>query len=250
LGALVAMTIVFLSLNPGDLIAGLGVSSIAIGFAFKDILQNWLAGILILIRQPFRVGDQIALGDYEGVVERIESRATLSKTYDNQRVGIPNSDIYTGAVTVRTAFEKRRSEYDIGIGYSDDLDSACDAIVQTLASVPGVASDPAPEAFPWGLDASWVSVRARWWSASDRGSVVKTTAEELKRVKMALDEAGVDLPFDTQVHLWHDQTETVDGDRRNQREGWPAPRSGDVPAPARLVKRDGNGSEGAQRAED
>ncbi|MEP6889727.1 MAG: mechanosensitive ion channel domain-containing protein, partial [Nitrospirota bacterium] len=103
LGFLLAATTVLPSLNPGDLVAGLGVSSVAIGFAFKDILQNWLAGLLILLRQPFAVHDQIEVNGYEGTVERIETRATIIKTYDGQRIVIPNSHIYTNAVLVKTA---------------------------------------------------------------------------------------------------------------------------------------------------
>ncbi|PLS21271.1 mechanosensitive ion channel family protein, partial [Neptunicoccus cionae] len=123
IGVMLAVTIVAPTISPGDLIAGLGVSSVAIGFAFKDILQNMLAGILILLRQPFEIGDQIVSGGHEGTVERIETRATLIKTYDGRRVVIPNADIYTDSVVVNTAFETRRSEYDIGIGCNDDWDT-------------------------------------------------------------------------------------------------------------------------------
>ena len=115
-GFMLAVTIIAPTITPGDLIAGLGVSSVAIGFAFKDILQNMLAGILILLRQPFEVGDQIVSGGHEGTVEKIETRATMIKTYDGRRVVIPNSDIYTDSVVVNTAFDVRRSEYDIGVG--------------------------------------------------------------------------------------------------------------------------------------
>ena len=111
-GFMLAITIVAPTVTPGDLIAGLGVSSVAIGFAFKDILQNMLAGILILLRQPFEVGDQIVSGGFEGTVEKIETRATMITTYDGGRVVIPNSAIYTDSVVVNTAFETRRSEYD------------------------------------------------------------------------------------------------------------------------------------------
>jgi small-conductance mechanosensitive channel len=89
-------------------------------------------------------------------VERIEARATLIETYDGQRVVIPNSDIYTRAVTVRTAFPKRRAEYDVGVGYGDDLDKACSLIREAVRGIEGVESEPAPEAFPWVLDASEV----------------------------------------------------------------------------------------------
>lgn len=226
LGFLLAATIVIPSLKPGDLIAGLGVSSVAIGFAFKDILQNWLAGLLILLRQPFHIHDQIEVNGHEGTVERIETRATIIKTYDGQRIVVPNSDIYTNAVLVKTAHEKRRSEYDVGVGYGDGIGEACEVIAKALADVEEVESDPAPEALPWDLGASWVTIRARWWTQSRRADVVLVRARVIRAVKDALDEAGIDMPYETQVHLFHDQTEAGEGDRSQQREGWPAPQDG------------------------
>ena len=220
-GGLIAATLVFPTLKPGDLIAGLGVSSVAIGFAFKDILQNWLAGLLILLRQPFEIDDQIEVDGFEGSVERIETRATIIKTYDGQRVVMPNSDIYTNAVLVKTANPKRRSQYDIGIGYGDDIDQATTVILEAISNIDGVEQDPAPEAFAWDLAASWVTIRARWWTKSSRADVVSAQAKVIKAVKQALDDAGIDMPFDTQVQLFHDQSEEADGDRSAQREGWP-----------------------------
>ncbi|GHB57962.1 mechanosensitive ion channel family protein [Persicitalea jodogahamensis] len=226
LGFLLGATIVIPSLKPGDLIAGLGISSVAIGFAFKDILQNWLAGLLILFRQPFENGDQIEINDYEGTVERIETRATIIKTYDGQRVVIPNSDIYTNSVLVKTAHEKRRSEYDVGIGYGDGIEEACEVIRKTVDAIPEVETDPGVEAFPWDLAASWVSIRVRWWTHSRRADVVHTRAKVIKAIKDALDEARIDMPYNTEVHLFHDQTEATEGNRSKQREGWPAPKEG------------------------
>src|ERR687890_217353 len=123
-GLLVVSTIVFPSIRPADALATLGIGSIAVGFAFKDILQNWIAGLLILLRRPFQRGDQIVINNYEGTVEHIEARATILKTYDGRRVIIPNSDVFTRSMIVNTAFPKRRSEYDVGIGFSDDIDTA------------------------------------------------------------------------------------------------------------------------------
>ena len=81
-GLLAFATIVFPSVKPGDLLRTLGIGSVAIGFAFKDILQNWLSGLLILYRQPLRRGDQIKSGEFEGVVDAAEARATLIRTCD------------------------------------------------------------------------------------------------------------------------------------------------------------------------
>lgn len=226
IGVLLAVTVVFPSVKPVDLIASLGVGSVAIGFAFKDILQNWMAGMLILLRQPFEIGDQINVDGFEGTVEAIETRATIIRTYDGQRVVIPNSEVYTNSVLVKTGHPQRRSQYDIGIGYGDSIDEAIDVIRKVLKNTDGVATDPAPEVLPWDLAASWVTLRARWWTASDQNSVVHTYAQVIHGVKQALDGAGIDMPFETRVELFHDQTEADDGNRAAQREGWPGARSG------------------------
>ncbi|MFC4171716.1 mechanosensitive ion channel family protein [Microvirga sp. GCM10011540] len=222
LGVLVVATIVFPSVKPANIISALGIGSVAIGFAFKDILQNWLSGLLILYRQPFKPNDQIKSGEFEGTVEHIDARATLIRTYDGQRVVIPNADIYTRAVTVRTAFPKRRSEYEVGIGYGDDIDRACEVILKALGDVPGIEKDPPPEALPWSLEGSTVNIKVRWWTESRRSSVVAAQARTIAAIKKALTESGIDMPFPTQIVLFHDQTEETDGHRTRQREGWPA----------------------------
>ncbi len=228
-GLLIALTIVMPSLNPGDLVAGLGVSSIAIGFAFKDILQNWLAGLLILLRQPFRVGDQIEVDTHVGTVESIKTRATNIRTYDGQRIVIPNSTVYTNSVVVKTAYATRRAEYDVGIGYGDDLDAARDVIRRAVDACEHVDSEHGIDVLTWDLAASWVTIRVRWWTKSLREDLVATRAEVIRAIKYALDEAGIDMPYETHVHLFHDQTEDIDGVRGEQREGWPG--GGDVPEP-------------------
>ncbi|NND61488.1 MAG: mechanosensitive ion channel family protein [Gammaproteobacteria bacterium] len=247
-GLLLAVTIVFPSVKPVDLIAGLGVSSVAIGFAFKDILQNWMAGLLILLRQPFEIDDQIRVDDYEGTVQKIETRATIIKTYDGQKVVIPNSEVYTNSVLVKTGHAQRRSQYDIGIGYGDSIDEAKEVIEGVLQKVEGVASDPAPEVLPWDLAASWVTLRARWWTDSRQASVVHTYARVIHEVKKALDEAGIDMPFETRVELLHDQTEEFDGNRSEQREGWPDAKSGATRPQWKAREQGAASDDGAQAA--
>ena len=234
-GAMLAITIVVPSIKPGDLFAGLGIGSVAIGFAFKDILQNMLAGILILLRQPFEVGDQIVSGGHEGTVERIETRATLIRTYDGRRVVIPNSDIYTDAVVVNTAFDLRRSQYDVMVGCNDDWDEAIRIMEETCAGIEGVAADPAPEALPWDMAMDGNTIRLRWWTKSDRSTVSHTYARVIKQVYQALDAAGIDMPYPTRVVLFHDQTDAHDGIRSKQREGWPTKGEGRDPEPRRMA---------------
>lgn len=98
LGFLVAFPIVAPSFQAADLIKILGIGSVAIGFAFQNILQNFLAGLLLLWAEPFRVGDQIKLNNYEGTVEAVQARATTVKTYDGRRVVIPNAELFTNSL--------------------------------------------------------------------------------------------------------------------------------------------------------
>ncbi len=230
IGLLIAAAIIVPSITPAKLLGTLGFGSVAIGFAFKDILQNFLAGILILIREPFKRGDQVILGDYEGTVEKIDTRSTFMKTYDGKKVLIPNGQVYTNPMVILTAYKYRRSEYDIGIGYGDDLKSACSIILNTIKSIDGVVSDPKPDVLVSELAGSSVNIKARWWTDPERKNIVNIDSEIKKQVKIALDDANIDMPYPTQVILHHDQTESVDGDRTKQREGWPA---GDNPPQAR-----------------
>ncbi|MEM1086603.1 MAG: mechanosensitive ion channel family protein [Pseudomonadota bacterium] len=243
---LFALTIVLPNLSPSSLFAGLGVSSVAIGFAFKDILQNWLAGLLILLRQPFEVGDQIVAQDYEGTVQHIETRSTIIKTYDGMHAIIPNSEIYTNAVLVKTAREKRRSQYDIGIGYGDDPDAAREKLLSMLQGIQNIESDPEPQVLMWDLAASWVTLRLRWWTDTRRADVVAVRSQIIEGIKKTLDDAGIDMPYDTVVNLFHDQTDEYDGIRGKQREGWPARSDNDRPKPVWKAKQSG-ASENAKR---
>lgn len=230
LAILAAAAIVFPTVHPGDILAMLGIGSVAIGFAFKDILQNLLAGLLLLFRRPYRRGDQIIVKDFEGTVEHVESRATMIRTYDGRRVIIPNSDVYTSPVTVNTAYDTRRDEIDIGIGYGDEPRQARVAFLAAIQQVPGVLDDPPPEVIPWTLGDSTVDLRARWWTGPRNTDQARTRADVLLAIYETAKEKGIDLPFPTQVMLFHDQTEDADGNRRQQREGWPA---GENPPQAR-----------------
>lgn len=235
LGLLVALVIAVPGFTPGQLVNVLGLSSVAIGFAFRDILQNFLAGILILLSHPFRVGDQIVAGQYEGTVEEIQTRATFLRTYDGRRVVIPNANLFTNPVTVNTAHPVRRLEHDVGIGYGDDIARAKKVMLDTLARRPEALAHPPPEALVVRLGESTVDIRLRWWvQPPNQFDALHSQDAVLHAVRDALREAGVDLPYPTQQVLFHDQTEEGDGDRHRQREGWPAGGEG-AGRPARIV---------------
>lgn len=222
-GLFIALSIVIPSLQASDLIQLLGISGVAIGFAFRDILQNFLAGILILLTEPFQIEDQIVFKSFEGTVEQIQTRATIIRTYDGRRIVIPNSELFTNSVTVNTAFENRRLEYDVGIGYGDDIDTARALILEAVNETPGVLASPTADAIVVDLADSTVNIRARWWvNPPHRADVLDLQDRVLTNIKNKLTERGIDMPFPTQQVLFHDQTEATDGDRQHQREGWPA----------------------------
>ena len=233
-GAFISLAIVIPSFKPGDLVQLLGVSGVAVGFAFRDILQNFLAGILILITEPFVINDQIVFKDFEGTVEHIQTRATTIRTYDGTRIVIPNAELFTNAVKVNTAFEKRRLQYDIGIGYGDDIDRAKEIILDVLRNDPEAIADPAPEALVVQLADFAIILRARWWvDPPRRAEVLDSQDQVLTQLCKRLLAAGIDLPLPTQQILFHDQTEETDGDRARQREGWPDAK-GNNPKPRKI----------------
>jgi small-conductance mechanosensitive channel len=230
LGLLVGAVIVFPNFTPASLIQFLGIGSVAFGFAFRDVLQNYLAGILLLLTRPFRIGDQIKFQDYEGTVEDIQTRATFIRTYDGRRLVIPNAELFTHTVTVNTALATRRIECDVGIGYGDDIERAKALILEVLGQLDDALDDPPPDVLTHELAPSSVVLRARWWIRPPaRQDALDARDHVIAAVKKKLLDNGIDLPFPTQHVLFHDQTEQTDGDRRRQREGWPAGK-GEVPA--------------------
>ncbi|HEX6125265.1 MAG TPA: mechanosensitive ion channel family protein [Pyrinomonadaceae bacterium] len=212
LGIFVGAVIIFPTFKPGDLVAGLGITSVAIGFAFKDVLQNFFAGIFILWRKPFIVGDQLRFKEYEGTVEEITVRSTRLKTFDGERAVIPNGDIYTTAVLVKTAYEKRRVKFVVGIGYLDDIEAGREAIRKVLQNSPGVLPDPGPWIYVSELAPSSVNFIVYFWVESEQANVLRVSDKVATGIKYSLDQAGIDMPYPHRVVLFHDATGSRDGD--------------------------------------
>ncbi|MFN3432041.1 MAG: mechanosensitive ion channel family protein [Candidatus Sericytochromatia bacterium] len=205
LGVLIAAVVVFPSVKPADVLAFLGLGSVAVGFAFKDIFQNFMAGLLILFRRPFRLGDQIRSGELEGTVEDINLRATIIKTYDGDRVIIPNSDVYSRPVLVRTAYGIRRSRFVVGIGYGDDIAEAKQVILEGLEALPGVLDEPAPWLRTVELAPSSVNMEVFYWTQAQQHEVLKVGDAVATTIKYALDAAGIDRPFPVRRVLVEEQ---------------------------------------------
>ena len=196
IGFMIAMVVAVPGFTPAKLIGALGIGSVAIGFAFKDIFQNLLSGILLLISEPFRIGDQIVSGDYEGTVEDIKIRATTIKTYDGRQVVIPNSDLYTSALTVNTAYKQRRLQLAVGIGYADDIAEAKSEIMQALDRADSVSKQASPTIIAVNLGDSTIDLVVRWFiDDGTQANKVSSIDQVLIEIKTALDKAGIDMPF-------------------------------------------------------
>ncbi len=191
---LVAAAVTFPSVKPVDLLAGLGFFSVAVGFAFQDILENTLAGVLLLFRQPFRSGDQINVVDQSGTVTEINIRETRITTFAGESVIIPNRDVYKNVILVHTHHATHRLQFDVGIAYDNDAEQATRVIVEALSTVRGVESVPPPEALVHELGVSTVNIRAMLWSDSRRHESIIVLDAAIKAVKSRLDRDGIEMP--------------------------------------------------------
>ena len=173
-----------------------GAIALAIGFAAQDLLGNFVAGVFILKDKPFEVGDWIEWDGNSGRVEDIDLRVSRVRTFDNERITVPNGDLANNAVTNPVAYETLRQKFVFGIGYDDDIAEATDIIVEKAEEHESILDDPAPSVRLVELGDSDVGLQARWWiSDPDRGDFVRVRSEYVTEVKEAFDEAGIDIPY-------------------------------------------------------
>lgn len=200
IGFVYALSRVGVSIAP--LLGIFGLFGLALAFAFQDILENFIAGILMSIRKPFESGDQVTTVGFSGVVEDINLRTIDLRTFAGERVFIPNAMVWKEPIVNHTLLGIRRTTIDIGVGYQSDLEVATTTIVEAASSVEGVSPDPGPEAFVHAFGDSGIDIAVRFWhqpAISDEWRVRDSVA---KAVKAALDQAGIEIPFPQRVvHL-------------------------------------------------
>lgn len=213
-GILVAATIAFPSLTPAKIVTAVGLGSIAIGFAFKDIFENFVAGILILFREPFKLKDFIECDEYEGIVEDITIRDTHIRQSDGQRVVLPNAMLFKEPVTVRTDLERRRVTVICGVAYDEDVDQARDVIRSAVEGLDNVDSDKDVQIFAQEFGASSIDFEVTWWTGSTPLEVRQSRDQVVAAVKRALDDAGIEIPFPYRT-LTFKEPLRLDGDRKD-----------------------------------
>ncbi|AXT35995.1 mechanosensitive ion channel family protein [Phaeobacter sp. LSS9] len=196
IGSLIAVTVVFPTVTPGKALTTLGLGSVAIGFAFKDTFENFLAGILLLLREPFQIGDFIECEGAEGKIEAITVRDTHIRQTDGQLVVVPNAQLFHNAVTVRTNKELRRATLICGIAYGENVDAARSVISEAVRNVDMVRDDVRDvQVFAKTFGASSVDFEITWWTGSEPLDIRASRDQVVAAVKSALDDAGIEIPF-------------------------------------------------------
>ncbi len=195
-GLLIALTVVFPTITPGKAITALGLGSVAIGFAFKDTFENFLAGILVLLREPFEIGDYVECEGVEGQVEEITIRDTRIRQTDGQLVVMPNHELFQNPVRVRTDKELRRTSIICGIAYDEDVDEARQAIEKAVVAVESVRDDLRDvQVFAHAFGSSSVDFEITWWTGSKPIDIRASRDQVISAVKSALDKAEIEIPF-------------------------------------------------------
>lgn len=190
----VGMTVAFPSVRFSSILGGLGIVSVAVGIAAQAVLGNLFAGVLTVYREPFRAGDQVAIGEVSGTVIDVNLRETVVRTFDGKRVLIPNSVAHSGVITVQTGYEKTRSTVLIGVSYETDFERAREVALAAVLGVPAVYQDPPPRVLVQEAGASTVSLAVMFWSGSKQMETNEALDAVVSSVITAYQDAGIDMP--------------------------------------------------------
>jgi small-conductance mechanosensitive channel len=192
-GLLIAATIAMPGLTPASLFAGLGIGALAIGFAFQDIFQNFLAGVLIMVRDRMRIGDTIECQGITGKVERITLRETHIRAPSNELTIVPNSVLFKNPVRVTTDRPQRRFELVVGVTSDSDLDQAAAVIRSAVEGIDDIVKDRPVEVFAQEFKTGEVDFLVRWWSGARPKDLTLKDAV-VREIKRSLDEARIAMP--------------------------------------------------------
>jgi small conductance mechanosensitive channel len=179
----------------GPMLGALGIGGIALAFAAQDILSNFIAGVLLQVRRPFRVGDEVRSGDHEGWVEDVNLRTVRMRTYDGLTVYLPNAEVLQAPIVNFTKTPTNRTSISVGVAYDADLEAAREVLLGACASIDEVLATPPPEAWVEEFADSSITIAVRYWHDSDVASRWRTRSAVAIAIKRGLDEAGITIPF-------------------------------------------------------
>ena len=205
IGIMIAAIVVMPGLTPASLFAGLGIGAVAIGFAFQDIFENFMAGVLIMLREKMRIGDIIECEGIVGKVEHITLRETHVRKLSGEVTLVPNSMLFKNPVEILTDEVKRRHEVVVGVSYDTNLDHAADVIRRAVQGVEDVDSEKTLDIFAQEFNASSVDFLVRWWAGSTPRSGWESKDKVVRAIKAALDDAGIEIPFPYVTHTFKEK---------------------------------------------
>ncbi|MDZ7751776.1 MAG: mechanosensitive ion channel family protein [Gammaproteobacteria bacterium] len=194
IGLLIALEILDAIAVVGALLGVAGIAGIALGFAFRNIAENYLAGVLLSARNPFSIGDQVQIGEFLGKVVRLTSRDTVLMTLDGNHLRIPNSTIITSAMLNFTRNPLRRFEFKVGVSVDLDVAAARDLGMTTLGRINGILPAPGPQVLISELGDSTVQLSFLAWIDQRETDISKARSEAIRLVKAAFDAAGIEMP--------------------------------------------------------
>jgi small conductance mechanosensitive channel len=193
IGVIYALASLGVELAP--VLGALGIAGLAFALAFQSIAENFIAGIILLIRRPFVPGDQIATGDHEGTVEDVNLRVVVLTTYDGETVHVPNASVLDSPIENYTKTPLRRTTLPVGVAYATDLELARRVLLDAVSGVDGVEATPPPEALVHDFGDSSIDFAVRFWHVSDIATLWRVRDGVARAVKPALDTAGIEIPF-------------------------------------------------------
>jgi len=175
-------------------VGGTGLIGLALGLAFRDITENFLASLFLSLQQPFREGDLVEVANVTGYVQRLTSRTTVLLTPDGNQVQVPNSTVFKSTIRNFTSNPNRREDFTVGIGYEDSISFAQDVVLNVLAEHPAVLAEPEPLVLVENLGSSTVNLRVLFWLDGGLHSWAKVKSSVIRLTKRAFQDAGISLP--------------------------------------------------------
>lgn len=202
IGLVIALEILDATAVVGAVLGIAGVAGVALGFAFRNIAENYLAGVLLSTRNPFAIGDHVEIGGFSGKVVRLTSRDTVLMTLDGNHLRIPNSSVINRELVNYTRNPLRRLEFAVGVSVDLDLAHARRVGLDSLLALPGILADPPPTALVEELGDSAVVIRFFAWIDQNDSDFLKARSEAIRTVKSAFDAADIEMPEPIyRVHL-------------------------------------------------
>ena len=191
-------------------VSGTGVVGLILGFAFRDIAENFISSLLLTIQRPFRIGDIVQINDFTGIIQKVTARATTLVDFDGNHIQIPNATIYKGVIKNLTANPLMRGQFVIGVGYDADIQQAQQIAQEITAEQDNVLNDPEPQILIDELGPSTYNIKVYFWVDVEKTSVLKMASVLMRKITQAFLEANISMPDDARerifpegMHIYH-----------------------------------------------